>query len=556
VTASDDNTARLWDAVSGKAVGEPMRHEDTVNSAQFSPDGQRVVTASFDKTARLWDAVSGKPIAEPMRHEAVIFSAQFSPDGQRVVTASLDKTARLWDAVSGKPIAEPMRHEAVVFSAQFSPDGQRVVTASYDNTARLWDAASGKPIGEPIKHGDTVFSAQFSPDGERVVTASKDRTAGVWDATSGEPIGGESMKHEEEVYSAQFSPNGQRVVAVSRDKTAQVRDAAIMTDKDTRKDILLLAELAKATSGVTLETVGQAENLKLLAPEQVRASREKVAAKFLLGVSSKLTPLQRVMKWSVSDRRRRTISPFSEVTVSEWLENSIKEGTVESLRAAMQFGPANARVTAYLGRCLATSAVEQVTDPDEARRARGEADFLTSRAEKLAPDSDEIKKLRDEVVNLINLPQPTTKVFAKALRGPFGVWIDPQKWTQDSSEEDPVKISFNHKTGDAYAIVISERIGLTTETLKNAAVANAKKVMPDVKIVSEEKRVVKGKELLCLKLAGTLQGTPFIYYGYYYGGSEGTLQVVTATASNIFDEFKQDFDDFLNGTQILQPLTQ
>jgi WD40 repeat protein len=449
-----------------------------------------------------------------------------------------------------------MRHEAVVISAQFSPDGQRVVTASYDNTARVWDVVSGKPIGEPIKHEDTVFSAQFSPDGQRVVTASKDRTAEVWDATTGKPIDGESMKHEEEVYSAQFSPNGQRVVTASMDKTPQVRDVAIMTDKDTREDILLLGELAKATGGVTLKTVGQAENLKLLAPEQVRALREKVAAKFLLGASSKLTPLQRVMKWSVSDRRSRTISPFSEVTVSEWLENSIKEGTVESLRAAMQLNPANARVTAYLGRRLATSAVEQVTDPDEARRARGEADFLTSRAEKLVPDSDEIKKLRDEVVNLINLPQPTTKVFAKALRGPFGVWIDPQKWEQDRSEEDPIKITFNHNKGDAYAMVIAERISLPMDSLKKVAVENAKKVAPDTKIASEEKRLVNGKEVLCLEFTGTIQGVAITYYGYYYSGSEGTLQVVTYSASAFFDEFKQDFDDFLNGTQIGQPLAQ
>lgn len=147
-----------------------------------------------------------------------------------------------------------------------------------------------------------------------------------------------------------------------------------LPDKDAREDILLLAELAEATAGLTSVTVGQAEDLKLQTPEQVIASREKIATKFAR-VSSELTPLQRLMKWSVSDRRSRTISPFSQVTVSEWLENRIKEGTVEGLRAALQVDPANARVTAHLGRRLADQALKQGTDPDEARRARGETDF-------------------------------------------------------------------------------------------------------------------------------------------------------------------------------------
>ena len=43
----------------------------------------------------------------------------------------------------------------------------------------------------------------------------------------------------------------------------------------------------------------------------------------------------------------------------------------------MQVDPANAHVTAHLGRRLADQALEQGSDPDEARRARGQADFLT-----------------------------------------------------------------------------------------------------------------------------------------------------------------------------------
>jgi WD40 repeat protein len=56
---------------------------------------------------------------------SIVLSAQFSPDGQRVVTASGDKTAQVWDAASGKPIGDPMKHEGIVESAKFSPDGHR-----------------------------------------------------------------------------------------------------------------------------------------------------------------------------------------------------------------------------------------------------------------------------------------------------------------------------------------------------------------------------------------------------------------------------------------------
>ena len=82
-----------------------------VTSAAFSPDGKFVVTASSDKTARVWEAATGKAIGEPLRHEEEVTSAAFSPDGKFVVTASDDKTARVWEAATGKAIGEPLRHE-------------------------------------------------------------------------------------------------------------------------------------------------------------------------------------------------------------------------------------------------------------------------------------------------------------------------------------------------------------------------------------------------------------------------------------------------------------
>jgi WD40 repeat protein len=100
VTASDDKTGRIWDANTGKTVGEPLRHQDSVNGASFSADGARIVTLSNDKTARIWDANTGKPVGEPLRHKAAVYAASFSADGARIVTASDDNTARIWDVAT------------------------------------------------------------------------------------------------------------------------------------------------------------------------------------------------------------------------------------------------------------------------------------------------------------------------------------------------------------------------------------------------------------------------------------------------------------------------
>ncbi|MCL1467148.1 AAA-like domain-containing protein [Argonema galeatum] len=214
VTASNDNTARVWD-LSGKQLAILKGHGNSVSSANFSPDGQRIVTASYDNTARVWD-LSGKQLAI-LEGQSSASCANFSPDGQRIVTASKDNTARVWD-LSGKQLAILRGHQYGVNSANFSPDGQRIVTASND-IARVWDL-SGQLLTELKGHPGYVYSANFSPDGQRIVTASNDSTARVWDL-SGQQL---AILHQYGVNSANFSPDGQRIVTASYDKTARVWD--------------------------------------------------------------------------------------------------------------------------------------------------------------------------------------------------------------------------------------------------------------------------------------------------------------------------------------------
>ncbi len=142
--------------------------------------------------------------------------------------------------------------------------------------------------------------------------------------------------------------------------------------------------------------------------------------------------------------------------------------------------------------------------------------------------------------------RPATATARADLKKPgFEFFYVPDKWKP--AKDEPGRLQFKHHSGDAYGLLIIERISIPLSALKKIALDNARAVAPDAKITFEEMRTVNGKKVLCLQMNGTIDSIPFSYYGYYYSNKQGVIQVLTYTSSNLLDEFKPDFEEFLAG---------
>ncbi len=267
VTASSDQTAKIWDVQSGVLLQTLAGHTGSVTFANFSPDGNMIITASNDNTGKLWDANSGKLIRAM---DWSITSAVFSKDGRKIVTISggdlsngeIEKSfAIILDTESGLVLSEIKADAGITVS----PDGRWILTSTYDYTTEIWDVQNGILKNTLTGFNNFIDNALFSSDGQRVLTKSQNIVK-IWDAKSGvliqklnisisgrcalSPDGSKVVYHSSydvlsicDVQTAKlhltlegkdnssesivFSPDGQRVVASCYDRKVKIWDAKI-----------------------------------------------------------------------------------------------------------------------------------------------------------------------------------------------------------------------------------------------------------------------------------------------------------------------------------------
>ena len=96
-------TVRTWDADSGQPLPIAFKgYAGAILSVATSPDGTRLLTASDDGTARVWDAATGNELLALRGHAGRVWEARFTADGNAIVTAGADGTVRIWAAPGGE----------------------------------------------------------------------------------------------------------------------------------------------------------------------------------------------------------------------------------------------------------------------------------------------------------------------------------------------------------------------------------------------------------------------------------------------------------------------
>ncbi len=163
-------------------------HADAVFAVAYSPDGKFLVTASFDNTLKLWDAASGKEVRTyggATGHTKQVISVAFNQDGSMIASGSTDNTLKTWDVPVSTPIRSLQANDAVQAVA-LSRDGLKLALGGKDGSLKLVTPAEFKELVKfEAGHQGGTTSLSFSANNLILASVGADRTLRYWEVASG-----------------------------------------------------------------------------------------------------------------------------------------------------------------------------------------------------------------------------------------------------------------------------------------------------------------------------------------------------------------------------------
>src|SRR5207247_8072635 len=117
----DTHLMHLWEATTGKRIGQVSVPGTFLDAWAFRPDGKAVATVARENqqgakpTVRLWDTANGQAQGGPVALGGPnVLTLGFRADGVPLVVTSVlkgGKAVRVWDGAAGQPAGPPLHPE-------------------------------------------------------------------------------------------------------------------------------------------------------------------------------------------------------------------------------------------------------------------------------------------------------------------------------------------------------------------------------------------------------------------------------------------------------------
>lgn len=280
LTASDDETVRIWDLRIDEAAREFEIDHGHIQHVEFNPDGQAVAALSFTNLLTLWDRDSGiletiKPaldashfliyskdgsqlaggdgLSSPRWFELsnkeknqlirgrlnlnLIDAAALSADDRFIAFGSaqfrgkVTTEIQLWEVGGNAPLLTIETADGVgVTALEFDPSTERIFVGFHDGQIRSWrlnlDAGSGADSAtferSFVGHSDRIHVLATDPTGSWLVSGSGDGSLRTWNTDTGW-VRGFIPSPSEHIAAARFVGEAVEFATVVARRTVRIR---------------------------------------------------------------------------------------------------------------------------------------------------------------------------------------------------------------------------------------------------------------------------------------------------------------------------------------------
>ena len=210
VSVSRDQTAKIWDAESGKLLHTTDLPAGIKNRVAIAPGHQWLAADSSAGKVRLWNYQTGELLKTFEPNDSWASVLAFTPDGKQLAIGTEKGVLRVVDVATWrvtKTIDLDSPNHALAASAE------HILVGYGDGTVAVLNLGNEPSVSEVRKQVDVINGLAFSPKGDRFASASADKTVKVWDTATLKLLG--SLEgHRAPVLSVVFSPDGQKVASI------------------------------------------------------------------------------------------------------------------------------------------------------------------------------------------------------------------------------------------------------------------------------------------------------------------------------------------------------